>query len=109
MTIGLEGFGLSVLIVYTIFTGLMYCSNKKAADAAKSAADTARTALELDQRPWITVASITLTSPIKDQPIFIKLGVANTAERSSGYCAVYNPKTKEFFQPSECNQRNYAH
>jgi hypothetical protein len=27
MTLGLEAFGLFVLIVYTIFTGLMYCAN----------------------------------------------------------------------------------
>jgi hypothetical protein len=55
MTLGLEGFGLFVLIVYTIFTGLMYRANKKAADAAKSAAETAHDALARSTRPWLGV------------------------------------------------------
>jgi hypothetical protein len=55
-TLGLEGFGLFVLIVYTIFTGLMWYANKKAADAAKSAADTAHDALVRSNRPWIGVS-----------------------------------------------------
>ena len=46
-TLVLEGFGLAVLVTYTIFTGLMYCANKKSADAAKSAADTAADSLKL--------------------------------------------------------------
>ncbi len=55
ITLGLEAFGLFVLIVYTIFTGLMYCANKKAADAAKSAADTAARQLEMAERPWVSI------------------------------------------------------
>ena len=74
LTIGLEGFGLFVLIVYTIFTGLMYFSNKKAADAAKSAADTAHDTLTeshksfvIDQRPYLVVS---------ESPAFINLPLA---------------------------------
>jgi hypothetical protein len=53
-TLVLQGIGLFVLVVYTIFTGLMYCSNKKAANAAKSAADTAKDALHITQRAYVT-------------------------------------------------------
>jgi hypothetical protein len=77
LTIGLEGFGLFVLIVYTIFTGLMYFSNKKAADAAKSAADTAKTQLESNVRPWVGITGsgigeIKLTL-IEKQPLAVTI------------------------------------
>jgi hypothetical protein len=61
-TLGLEGFGLLVLIVYTIFTGLMYRSNKQAADAASSASKTAASQLEMSERPWID-ADISVDGP----------------------------------------------
>src|ERR1035437_6901276 len=48
-----EMLGLIVLIAYTIFTGLMYCANKKAADAAKSAADTAANSLKISERAYL--------------------------------------------------------
>jgi hypothetical protein len=54
--------GVVVLTIYTLFTIQMYYANKKAADAAKSAADTAATQLELSERPWVTV-EITLKEP----------------------------------------------
>jgi hypothetical protein len=64
-TLVLEGFGLFVLIVYTVFTGLMWCANKRAADAAKSAADTARDALKMVNRPWLGIdGSITVLKPV---------------------------------------------
>lgn len=54
--------GLGVLLAYTIFTALMYCANKKAADAAKQAADaatqqskTSSKQLEISERAWIKV------------------------------------------------------
>lgn len=142
----------------------------------------------LEQRAWITVASIKLNILAEDQPISIRLNVANTGkipailttarytirinptidfpdtagykpvpsgamvtpgipiaadctghklvqaevnaiktssaflyiygyfnyrdafrnDRTTGYCGLYNPKSDEFFQPTECNQRNYA-
>jgi hypothetical protein len=42
-----------LLLLAAVFSGLQWRSTKKAADAAKSAADTARDTLVLDQRPWI--------------------------------------------------------
>jgi hypothetical protein len=56
--------GLLILAIYAIFTGLMYFANKEAADAAKSAADTAAANI----RPWLKIKSITLRpgiGPIK--------------------------------------------
>lgn len=57
----MAGIGLIVLVAYTIFTALMYCANKKAADAAKSAADTASDTLKFsrqqsrfDERPYMS-------------------------------------------------------
>jgi hypothetical protein len=47
--------GLVVLVVYTIFTGLMWGANQTAADAAKNAAQTAKDALVIGNRPWIKI------------------------------------------------------
>jgi hypothetical protein len=66
-TLRLEGFGLLVLVIYTVFTGLMYCANKKAANAAQSAANTAASALHIDQRAWLS-AWIT-NDPYKEQEL----------------------------------------
>lgn len=44
-----------VLFVYALVSVFIWRSNKKAADAAKSAADTAHNALILNQRPWIKI------------------------------------------------------
>src|ERR1035438_1237169 len=53
----------AVLAIYTVFTGFMYCANKKAADAAKSAADTAAKQFETSERPWVD-ADIRLDGPL---------------------------------------------
>jgi hypothetical protein len=47
--------GAILLAVYTAYTIKMYWANKKAADAAKSAADTAANQLVLSERPWIKI------------------------------------------------------
>ncbi len=47
--------GIILLFVYTLYTIKMYCANRDAANAAKSAADTAHDALVLGQRPWIKI------------------------------------------------------
>jgi hypothetical protein len=52
-TLGLQGFGVAVLVIYTVFTGMMYFVNKNSADAAKSAAETAKGTLLRGQRPWV--------------------------------------------------------
>jgi hypothetical protein len=79
-----ESAGIVLLAVYTFFTILMYCANKKAADAAKSAADTAASQLEFtqnsfreEQRAWIGVPDIkivSLPSPAKMNVIFHNSG-----------------------------------
>jgi hypothetical protein len=80
------GFGLVVLIIYTIFTGLMYCANKKAADAAKSAADTASQSLVFakqqftdDQRAWVGAENA-----IVQDPPSTKVGLLNIVLRNTG-------------------------
>ena len=52
-----------VLFIYAVFTALIYCATKKAADAAKSAADTASKQLELAERPWVDTA-IAIDGPL---------------------------------------------
>jgi hypothetical protein len=59
-----EATGVVALCVYTGFTAAMYFVNKEAADAAKSAADTAAASI----RPWLKIKSIDLRpgiGPIK--------------------------------------------
>jgi hypothetical protein len=50
---GVEILGIILLGIYTGYTIKMYCANKKAADAAMSAAETAKQALIIGQRPWV--------------------------------------------------------
>lgn len=89
-TITFEGFGLFVLIVYAVTTIGIYCANKKSADAAKSAADTADATLknsqkffEIDQRPYLVVDRKTpntigfLTTPVPKIPIYADLAYKN--------------------------------
>jgi hypothetical protein len=66
-TVRLEGFGLFVLCVYTVATIAIWCANKNAADAAKTAADTARDALVIGNRPWIKV-DLSQTAPLEFLP-----------------------------------------
>jgi hypothetical protein len=71
-TLGLEGFGLFVLIVYTIFAGLMWCANKRAADAAESAARTAALALNISQRAYVLAEAATWTDNGKSVSVFVR-------------------------------------
>jgi hypothetical protein len=48
-----ELLGLIILAIYTTYTIKMYCANKRAADAATSAADTANRSLIETNRSWI--------------------------------------------------------
>lgn len=54
ISIVISGIGLALLIIYTVFTGCMYYANRDAADAARSAAETAKNALEVENRPWLS-------------------------------------------------------
>jgi hypothetical protein len=86
-----ELIGLGFLIAYTVFTGLMYCVNKKAADAAKSAAETAASQLELSERPWVD-AQILLNGPltfnINGASIPLKLSLRNTGHSPAMFVAI---------------------
>jgi hypothetical protein len=60
----LEMAGVVLLAIYTGYTIKMYCANKKAADAAKSAAETAHDAFVKGNRPWVGVdGPLTVTQP----------------------------------------------
>jgi hypothetical protein len=67
---GAEVFGIFLLLVYTLYTIRMYYANREAADAAKSAAETAKGALasseksfRVEERPYLTVESIKFDPP----------------------------------------------
>lgn len=65
-----EIFGIFLLAIYTAYTIKMYCANQKAADAAKSAADTAATQLKLSERSWVGMATFNIGEdhPGRDVP-----------------------------------------
>lgn len=71
-----EILGLIVLVVYTAYTIKMYSANKKAADAAKSAADTAACALR-DNR-----AAITAQQGIAQNTLNQTLEISRTDQRA---------------------------
>lgn len=59
----LEIVGIILLAVYTGYTIKMYWANQDAADAARSAADTAASALVVANRPWVGVEKVTISDP----------------------------------------------
>jgi hypothetical protein len=93
-TLRMEGFGLFVLCVYTVFTALMWIANNKSADAAKVAADAAVAQVgiagksldasiqqfRLDQRAWISVGEMIPPSLQKDAPLTIVVDIKNTGK-----------------------------
>jgi hypothetical protein len=83
-TLRLEGFGLFVLVVYTIFTGLMYFANRNAANAAKSAADTAQKSLELVDRAWIKITDVTPLEGHPNLPTLLFMPFAGTGKNWPG-------------------------
>jgi len=79
--------GLILLAAYTGFTILMYFSNKKSADAAKSAADTAAQQgafLEVSQRPWIEVTSPSISQQQTIPPV-VPLAPYQPMLQNAGY------------------------
>ena len=50
--------------IYTVYSALQWSANKEAADAARNAAETAATQLELSERPWIAVSNPVVISPL---------------------------------------------
>jgi hypothetical protein len=72
-----------VLLIYAFFTILIWCANKKSADAAKSAADTAEVTLRMGYRPWVNAESAELVEPLVYPPkqrfyLKLKFGLKNT-------------------------------
>src|SRR5216684_4096809 len=64
---------LVILFIYAGVTILIRCATKKSADAAMSAADTARDTLIVAERPWIKIEDVVATSPL----IFLPNGRAH--------------------------------
>jgi hypothetical protein len=59
----LKRLGIVAGIAYAVITYFMYCANRDSADAAKKAADTAASQLELTERPWVD-ADVSLEGPL---------------------------------------------
>jgi hypothetical protein len=78
-TLRMEGFGLFVLCVYTVFTALMYCANKKAAEAAKSANTIATKTMRITQRAWVSPHLIHQIFN-ENQPLVVSTQFDNTGE-----------------------------
>lgn len=79
LTLGLETFGLVVLIVYTIATVAIWCANKKAADAAAGANKIATKTMRIDQRAWLSPHIIHQIFS-KDQPLVVATQFDNTGK-----------------------------
>jgi hypothetical protein len=78
-TVAMTGIGLLVLIAYTVFTGMMWCANKEAADAARTSANAEITSIHLDQRAWILATHAPIAFPI-DSPIVVSGQIRNTGK-----------------------------
>ena len=83
-----ELLGLVFLIVYTVFTGLMYRANRQAAKAAESAANTAARQLELTERPWVSIEDARVTSPLTFGPDGAHVGIEIVLRNSGASPAV---------------------
>jgi hypothetical protein len=62
--------GIVLLAIYTFYTIKMYCSNKKAAEAAESAANVSQKALVQANRPWLSAEHLIFTAPVQ----IVKIG-----------------------------------
>jgi hypothetical protein len=85
--------GILLLLVYTIYTIKMYFANRDAADAAKSAADTAAKTMRIDQRAWISPRLLNSVFK-KDQPLAIAIEFDNTGKTPAIHvqtCVVAEP------------------
>ncbi|HEU0046430.1 MAG TPA: hypothetical protein VFQ43_02345 [Nitrososphaera sp.] len=73
--------GAILLAIYTGYTIKMYDANRRAAEAAESAAKTAASQLELAERPWVD-ANIMLDGPfdfnVNGANVHLKIGLRNT-------------------------------
>jgi hypothetical protein len=123
-----EKITLGVLAVYTLFTVGIYWSAKKSADAANSAAETAKDSLIANNRPWV---GIDPDQPITANPLYIveetlpNHAEAGIATKAHVWCALRNygnsaavriapPEfraiiTSEFNPPENWNQVQCVH
>jgi len=77
---GAEILGIVLLGIYTGYTIKMYYANKEAADAAKSAAETAKDALHISQRAYLTDGASSINFPTKS----ITIPIINSGHIPSG-------------------------
>jgi hypothetical protein len=63
LTIGLETFGLIVLVAYTTFAALQWCEIRNTNRLTQSALDNSKNQFRQDQRPYIWLANETKDSP----------------------------------------------
>ncbi len=79
---------LAISTIYSVFTLLIFFQTKKAANAAKSAAETAAKQLELSERPWVD-ADIRINGPLRFNANGANLDVLVTS-RNSGHSPAFN-------------------
>ncbi len=84
----LELAGFIVLCIYAFFTLLMYCANKKAADAAKKSADISEATLVASNRPWVS-GSFEISKPPSIQGNTVELEYIATL-KNSGHAPATN-------------------
>jgi hypothetical protein len=80
LRLGVEIAGLVFIIIYAGLTALMYCANKEAADAAKSAANTAKDALHISERAYVVTGHPTIDTDTK----IVTLPIINSGHIPSG-------------------------
>jgi hypothetical protein len=85
--------GICLLAIYTFYTIKMYHANRTAADAAKSAADTAASQLELEQRPWVD------TTIAIDGPVTWNVNGMNVAVKITAMNTGHSPALGVFSSP----------
>ena len=92
----LEIVGAALLAIYTGFTIAMYFANKKSADAAKSAADTAKDSLVISQRTYLTAGypTIELDKKIISFQIINSGHIPSSATQVITYEGTWNPPTQ---------------
>jgi hypothetical protein len=95
---GAEFAGIVFLVIYTLYTAGIYHANRKAAKAAKSAADTAAKTMMIDQRAWVSPHIINQIFA-KDKPLVVPIQFDNTGKTPAIHvqtCVVAEPVDHDF-------------
>ena len=108
-----EGGGVIILLVYTIFTGFMYCANKKAANAAETAANAAKDAVTASKdiehrqlRAYITFGNGLISKAGKVVVNLINVGQTPAYETRSWWTYTFMPDPTPFIHDQENNFLN---